>query len=805
MAKIESLESRRLLTTLPTGFAQSMVLQGLDSPTSMTVAPDGRIFVTEQAGTLRVVKNGQLLSTPFMTVKTVVESERGLSCVELDPNFASNGFVYVYYTAYGTTANRVSRFTANGDVAVAGSEKVLFQLDATGHESSFHQGGSLHFGPDGKLYVTTGDHGGTIRSQQLTNQVGKVLRLNPDGSIPTDNPFYNQTTGNNRAIWARGLRNPLTAAFQPGTGRYFINDVGENSWEEINLGRAGANYGWPDSEGATTNPQFDGPVYTYPHTEGHAIVGGVFYNPKAGAATPFPSQYVGQYFFTDYAKEFMRTIDPATKKVSGFGTNLIGRPIDLDLAADGSMYYLSRAVGTTVPAAIYRIRYTGSAAPAIGVQPASQTVPVGRSVTFSVSATGSGTLKYQWQRNGTDIAGATNSSYTLTSPALSDNGAKYRVIVSNASGSATSNAATLTVTSNHAPVPTITLPASGTTYIGGSVITFAGTATDAEDGTLPASAFTWRVDLHHDDHTHPFVANTTGVKGGTFTIPTIGELSPNVWYRVHLTVKDSQGLTTEVTRDVRPVEKTITVNSNVPGLKLTLDGQPVTAPVSVLGVVGMDRSVGAPATQVLDGVTYQFVSWSDGGAATHGFSFPASNKTYTATYRPVSGTSKTLSATADSYVRNGDGSGNNYGSTEELLVRSSPPGGLTRLAYYKFDLSSLDTIGTAKLRLFGRLISDVASDSVVTGVFGADSGWTEAGLNFNNKPVPGSAALATTRVAAGALQWYEWDVTDYLRQQKAAGKTSVTLVVQNLTLGSTSAGFRSREASGNRPQLVVTG
>jgi hypothetical protein len=688
-------------------------------------------------------------------------------------------------------------------VAVAGSEKVLFQLDATGFEASIHQGGGLHFGKDGKLYISVGDHGGRNRTQLLNNQVGKILRINSDGTIPADNPFYNQATGKNKAIWAVGLRNPFTFAVQPGTGRIYINDVGENTWEEIDEGRAGANYGWPDTEGATSDPRFDGPVYTYHHTVGRAVVGGTFYNPRAGAASPFPSSYVGDYYFMDYNNRFVKRLDPDTKAVSGFATSLTGKPVDLDVGPDGSMYYLTRAVQNVNAAGVYRVRYTGSAAPAIGTQPANVTVSAGQPATFTVSATGSGTLGYQWQRDGVNIAGATKSSYTLPSAALSDSGAKFRVVVTNAAGSATSNAATLTVTSNRAPIATITSPASGATYTGGQTITFAGTGTDPEDGTLAASAFTWRVDFHHDEHTHPFVGTTTGVKSGSFTIPTNGELSANVWYRIHLSVTDSRGLTTSTFRDIKPVKATITVAASVPGLKLTLDSQPVTSPVSVTGVVGITRSIGAPAMQVLNGTTYEFVSWSDGGAATHTLSFPSTNKTYTATYRAVGGVTRTLSSTADSYVRDGDGSGNNYGGTGELLVRS---GALNRHAYYKFDLTSLGTVTSAKLRLFGRLISTVAGENVTTGVFGAgDAAWTETGLTWNNKPAAGPAALSTVKVSAGDARWYEWDLTDYLRQQKAAGKKSVTLVIQNLTVSKASAGFRSKEASTNKPQLLVTG
>lgn len=805
--KIESLESRRLLTVLPSGFAESLVVEGLQSPTSMAFAPDGRLFVTEQGGRLRVVKGGQLLSAPFATVNTNVTGERGLGNVVLDPNFSSNGYVYVYYTAGSSTANRVSRFTADGDRAVSGSEKVLFQLDATGNEASIHQGGAMQFGRDGKLYVTVGDLGGRSRSQLLNNQTGKILRLNSDGSIPADNPFYNQTTGKNKAIWAVGLRSPFTAAIQPGTGRYYINDVGETGWEEINEGRAGANYGWADTEGPTADPRFDAPVYAYPRAEGRAIVGGTFYNPPVGASASFPSAYVGDYYFMDFNNRFMRRLNPATKAVTGFATALKGKPVDVDVGPDGGLFYLTRAVANVNEAGVYRIRYTGSGAPSIGTQPASTTASLGQPATFAVSASGAGTLRYQWQRNGVDLSGANGASYTLRSVSLADNGAKFRVVVTNASGSATSNPATLTVTSNRAPVATITSPPSDTLYSGGSVINFMGNGSDAEDGTLAASAFTWQVDFYHGEHSHPFVAARTGVKNGSFTVPTDGEVAPDVWYRIQLTVKDSKGLTHSTFRDVRPVRATMTLATNVPGLTLTLDDQPVKSPASVLGVAGIRRAISAPTTQVLNGKTYEFVSWSDGGARTHTLAFPSSNRTYTATYRAATtGTTKTLAPVADSYVRDGNGSSANYGRTGELLVRSSPPGGLNRHAYYQFDLTSLGAITSAKLRLFGRLISTVATDSVATGVYGATGArWTESGLTWNNKPASGSTSLTTQKVTAGAARWYEWDVADYLRAQKAAGKTTVTLVIKNVTLSKASAAFRSKEASTNRPQLVVTG
>src|SRR6267142_3079801 len=239
---------------LPTGFTETMIANGLSSPTAMDFAPDGRLFVCLQGGQLRVIKNGALLATPFVSLTVDSAGERGLLGVAFDPNFASNNFIYVYYTATTPTIhNRVSRFTANGDVAVVGSELFIFDLnDLSG--ATNHNGGAIHFGPDGKLYIAVGENANSANSQTVGNLLGKVLRINSDGTIPSDNPttfpgIAGSPSGINLAIWTVGLRNPYTFSFQPGTGRMFINDVGQSAYEEINDGIAKANYGWPGMEG----------------------------------------------------------------------------------------------------------------------------------------------------------------------------------------------------------------------------------------------------------------------------------------------------------------------------------------------------------------------------------------------------------------------------------------------------------------------------------------------------------------------------------------------------------------------------
>ena len=614
--------------TLPAGFVETQIATGLASPTAMELAPDGRIFVAEQGGRLRVIKNGVLLATPFVTLTVSSSGERGLLGVTFDPDFATNNFVYVYYTATTPTVhNRISRFTANGDVAVAGSEVVLLDLDSLSSATN-HNGGAIHFGEDGKLYAAVGDNANGGNAQTLANLLGKMLRLNADGSIPTDNPFYGQAAGVNRAIWALGLRNPYTFSIEPVTGRMFINDVGQNTWEEINEGVAGSNYGWPDTEGPTNNVLFRAPVYAYQHGAGTptgcAITGGAFYSPRD--ALQFPSSYDGDYFFADYCGGWIYSLETSNYTVTQFATG-IASPVDLKVSDDGALYYLARGGGTVV-----MITYA-NAPPSITSHPGNLTVAAGQSATFSVSASGAAPLSYQWQRDNANIAGATSPDYTLAAAQASDNGARFRVVVTNPFGTATSNEATLTVTSNAAPIATINQPTEGALYVGGQTINFAGTGTDAEDGTLPASAFTWQVDFHHEAHTHPFVAPMSNITNGSFVIPATGETSANVWYRIHLTVRDSAGLTHATFRDVLPRTSQVTVATNPAGLEVRIDGQPVTAPTTFTGVVGVQRTLTAVTPQTSGGKTYTFQNWSDGGAAQHTIFTPASNTTYTAKFK----------------------------------------------------------------------------------------------------------------------------------------------------------------------------
>jgi glucose/arabinose dehydrogenase len=375
--------------TVPTGFTDSVVAGGLNNPTAMAFAPDGRIFVCQQGGALRVIKNGVLLATPFLTVTVDSAGERGLLGVAFDPNFVSNQLVYVYYTSPNPAHNRVSRFTANGDVALTGSEVILMELPNLSTATN-HNAGAIHFGPDGNLYIATGDNANGNNAQSFSTVLGKMLRITSTGAIPADNPFFNQTTGNNRSIWALGLRNPFTFAFQPGTGRMFINNVGLSTWEEINDGIAGANYGWPNCEGPCSppNPAFTDPIFFYANTGVDcAITGGAFYNPQM---IQFPSNFVGNYFFSDFCGGWIHRLDPANgNAVSEFATG-ISNPVDLKVSADGFLYYLARGAGS-----VNRIGFTGGGgggdtiAPTVSITNPANGASVTRRTTVTITAAAS--------------------------------------------------------------------------------------------------------------------------------------------------------------------------------------------------------------------------------------------------------------------------------------------------------------------------------------------------------------------------------------------------------------------------------
>jgi glucose/arabinose dehydrogenase len=607
--------------SVPPGFTDKQIASGLTSPTAMTVLPDGRVLVAQQNGVIKIIKADTLLDTSFYTVQNVDSfSERGCLGIVADPDFASNHFVYIYCTVKdgSNSHNRILRVTEAGDVATADTERVMRDLPNVPAGVQWHMGGALRFGPDGKLYVAVGNHedlsedAKSSNSQRLSNPFGKILRLNADGSIPSDNPFFN-TAGADQAIFNFGLRNPFSFDIQPGTGLMYINDVGAGSWEEINSGQAGANYGWPAKEGNSSDSRFTDPVYTYSHGMGCAITGGAFYNPPAAQ---FPTSYVGKYLFADFCEGWIHMLDPAHPDTADDFASGIGNPVNLGIAPDGSLYYLARNQDTGTPTAgagtVGKISFTNTQVPRITQHPQSQTIFLGDPVTLTVAADVTG---LQWQRNGIDIPGATSTSYTIAHTQLTDNLASFTALARNAFGTASSNVATLTVTTNHFPTATINTPAEGTGFSPGDRIAYSGTGTDPEDGALPASAFTWKVDTMHDTHSHPFLATATGAASGTFAVSDFEANMANTWFRLYLSVKDSAGQTNLAVRDIYPRTQ-------------ISDMTPVATPINGKGPIAANRNNGDDGAITLDRIPYakglgvyapSDVRYNLGGACTGNF------------------------------------------------------------------------------------------------------------------------------------------------------------------------------------------
>ncbi len=626
-----------LATTLPAGFSETNVITGLSAPNSFVFTPDNRILVCQQGGALRIFDiNGAPLGTgTALTLSVTSNSERGLLGIALDPDFSTNGFIYLYYTTSAgslnppaTPKNRVSRFTMSGNAVLGGTEVIL--LDLIPSDAGNHNGGQLRFGADGKLYVSCGDGGAnSSNSQSLTTLAGKIHRINKDGSIPSDNPFFNNPgPGVRKEIWCYGLRNPWRFCVQPGTNALFIADVGQNTWEEVNIGVPGANYGWPTAEGQSSNSNFTNPVFVYNHNgTGASITGGAFYT-----GTTFPTEYQNSYFYGDYVDNYIRrlTLSPTNEVLSdeAWGT-----------AADGpvNIEYFNNAIWWTSinSGQIRRITYAAGANRS-PIAMASAT-PIAGLAPFNVTFSSAGSsdpdndaLSYSWDFGDSTTSTVPNPTHQYTGSPRTVT-ARLTVTDNGSPNLADTSIGIPIVIGTSPPVATIVSPVANSMYNAGQTINYSGTGVDPEDGNRPASAFTWKVVFHHNDHTHPFLGPITGTTSGSFVIPDTGETATNVWYEIILTVRDSSNVPDTKSTLIFPNVGNLQLRTVPAGLDVTLDGQPMTAPLDTTSVVGMKRQLGITLPQTVGGTTYTtFSGWSDGGTQDHEITTLAGTTVYAA-------------------------------------------------------------------------------------------------------------------------------------------------------------------------------
>lgn len=376
---------------LPAGFEDDLVAE-VPLPTAVAFAESagGQILVTSQPGQLfHLTRSGGEVALDLLE-RTCSRVEQGMLSVRTDPDFSRNGYVYIYYTAEldGECFNRVSRFTLAAGGVDPASETVL--IDRIPSVGGNHNAGDLQFGPDGLLYVSVGDSGCAMdgsqgcaesnpNSRDESTVLGKILRIRPDGSIPDGNPFAGPGSARCNAsgqtdespkcqeTYAWGLRNPFRMAFDPGAGdaRFLINDPGQDEWEEINEGVAGADYGWNLREGPCTNgsvtdcppaPQgMADPLFAYRHGECNVVTGGAF------VPEGLWPQMDGAYLFGDFGcGAIFRLVDKGDEHAAepfaaGLGTP---GPVDMQFGPHGdtqALYYTTYAGGGQVR----RISYTG--------------------------------------------------------------------------------------------------------------------------------------------------------------------------------------------------------------------------------------------------------------------------------------------------------------------------------------------------------------------------------------------------------------------------------------------------------------
>jgi PKD domain/Glucose / Sorbosone dehydrogenase len=637
-------------------------------PTAVRFASDGRVFVAEKRGVIKVFANiSSTTPAVFADLNANVYNfwDRGLLGLALHPNFPATPYVYVLYTydfdpsqansrpRWGTpgvyndpcptppgatddgcvVSGRLSRLTAAGDV-MTGTEQVLIE---------------------------------DWCQQYPSHSIGAILRVDPlTGAGLSDNPLAGSADPNARRIIAHGFRNPFRLTVRPGTNDIWIGDVGWNTREEIDripnpTAPAAMNFGWPCYEGAGRQSGYDAanltlcenlyaetgaviaPVFAYNHadkvvanetcpTGSSSITGLAFYGSGS-----YPSAYTGALFFADYSRDCIWVMfrgsnglpDPSQRQTLVAGA---ANPVFPEIGPNGGLFYVD------LGGSVRRITYFSGNQPPTASMTAT---PTSGAAPLTVTFDGRGSsdpdpgdhLTFSWDFNGDGVFGdatiACCPTFTYTNPGSYS--ASLRV--TDQSGEAATASTTITA-NNTPPTPVILAPASATTWKVGDTITFSGSATDAQEGALPASALTWTLTLFHcpsNCHTHP-LQTFVGVSGGSFVTP--DHECPS-YFELKLTAVDSTGLqgTTTVRLDPRTVVLSFqTVDAK---LQLTVNSTTRKAPFTVTVIVGSRNTISAATPQFIGSNQYEFVSWSDRGAPTHDIIAGASAATLMATYRKV--------------------------------------------------------------------------------------------------------------------------------------------------------------------------
>ncbi len=717
------------------GFEEEIIWDGMTLPMAIEFAPDGRIFVAEKTGVIRVYTSlDDATPSVYADLRTNVHNywDRGLLGMALDPDFASNGRMYVSYAynaAIGETAPRWVGANATNDpcpnppggtadgCVVSGRLSVL--TDGTNEQVLIndwcqqypsHSMGDIVFDAEGALIITSGDganfnnadwgqwggtlpnttnpvtprhpcgdpgapiggtpsqatgEGGGLRSQDIRSTgdplglSGTVLRLNPaNGNALSDNPGTGTLTSNTKKIVAYGLRNPFRSTIHPVTGDLWLGDVGWGTWEEINRvnpdGTSVPNFGWPCREGTSfeppgwdeTNmctgmPTPTAPVLPYQH--GPALGGGCAQGTSSISGLAFyqggayPDEYDNALFFADYSRQCIWVLPPTgaggapnPAQVALFGE--LAEPVQLKVGPGGDLFYVD--IGQIDgDGSIRRITYqadNSSPTADIDASPTSGDPPL--EVDFDASGStdpDDNPLTYAWDFGDSDDQ--FNDSFDEAPSHTYDEPGSYvaRVRVNDGHGGTDTDQVTINV-DNGAPNGTITSPTASFTWSVGQSVSFSGSATDPEQGALPASAFEWELLMHHCPdicYIHA-IESWSDVRSGSFTAP---EHEYPSHLELRMTVTDQHGLEDVTSRLIQPKTVTLQMRSAPSGLRLSAAGRTAKTPFNVTVIRGSKVVISVPSGQTVDGFDYAWTSWAHGGAKAQTITANAS-ATYTARF-----------------------------------------------------------------------------------------------------------------------------------------------------------------------------
>ena len=688
--------------------------------------------------------------------------------------------------------------------------------------------------------------GGKLRSQDFRSTgdplglSGAVIRIDPDtGAGVPGNPLFTSTNANERRMLAFGLRNPFRLAIRPGFGDVWVGDVGQGQWEEIDRVTTPfggpRNFGWPCYEGGINSSgtpinSTHSPISTldldlceslystggatplyWGYRHGQEIVtgencqeqqgsalSGIAFAPAAGT---FPDTYDGALFFSDHSRECIWVLradanglpDPATRQPFAQAADF---PVDLEFGPNGELFYPDIVSGN-----VRRISFAGGPGndpPTALATATPQSGPVPLQVSFSGAGSSDpdpgDTLGYAWDL---DDDGQLDDSTSVSPTFQYTSAGTYTVTLRVTDPSGAFDEDTVTITAGGGPpTPTINSPAAGTTWGVGQTIAFTGSATDAEDGTLPGTALDWQLILDHctspgNCHEHS-VQGFENTGSGSFVAPDHEYPSS---LELKLTATDSHNNTTTVSRQLDPRTVSATAASDPPGLTVSLAGATGTAPLTATVIENSLNTLTAPSPQVRNNVTHEFSAWSDGQPQTHTVR-PTANTTYTARFAPRAPGTTTLTFTPSADARVEQSSpATNFGTSPTLRTDAgADPDAETYLRFIVDGLTG--KVVSAKLRLASASPGGDTADGPAA--YPTSNGWGEASINWNNKPAPTGASLSDVgAIPVDAVT--EWDVTPAVTTE---GEVSFRLA-QTTNDG---VNFHSRESAtvNRRPELVLT-